>query len=194
MLIIKKLIFTTLLTLNWFKNRFFNLKDFFTDFNQNRFWIHRYQFSIDFDMWGFYLRHRHCVPPLLRVTDSRRPMKPVWIDQIKWGDPEWTCSCVVTVCHVEDPWMKIESKRLQMFCKRLVLVLIVCEMIFSRTQSSLTSPNSKKWVIEINLTVWICYRPSLVNIFFDAFQSKSFLDPQRSIFNRFWYTRILSPS
>ena len=77
----------------------------FADFNQNRFWIHRHQFSIDFGMWGFYLCHMHCVPPSLRVTCSRRPMKPVYLNrsnQVRRPRVN-TCMC----CHVEDPWMKI---------------------------------------------------------------------------------------
>ena len=97
---------------------------------KNRIWTHRDQFSADFGVRGLYLRRRHCIRPLLGVTDSRRPIKPVWIDQIEWEDPARTCLCVITR---RSPETKIESKRLRMSHKRLVLGLIVCEIPFERT-------------------------------------------------------------
>ena len=50
---------------------------------KKRIWTHRDQFSADFGVRGLYPRRRHCIRPLLRVTDGRRPIKTVWIDQIE---------------------------------------------------------------------------------------------------------------
>ena len=166
MLIIKKLIFTALLTLNWFKKYIFYLilRIF-----------HRCQSKSFLDpQVSISNRFRH-----VRVLSPSQTLCPTVFEghgQSETDEARLNRSNQVrrprvnmsVCCHVEDPWMKIESKRFQMFCKRLhvVLTLIVCEMIFSRTQSSLTPPNSKKWVIEINLTVWSCYKPSLTNNFF----------------------------
>ena len=66
------------------------------DFSQNRIWTHRTQFSTDSGARGLYFRRRHCIRPLLRLTDSQRSIKTVWVDQVGWGDPARTHLWVIT--------------------------------------------------------------------------------------------------
>ena len=54
---------------------------------KNRIWTPRDQFSADSGVRGFYFRRGQCIATLPRVTDSRRSIKTVSVDQVESGDP-----------------------------------------------------------------------------------------------------------
>ena len=66
------------------------------DFDPNRIWTHRDQFSTDSGVRGLYFRGRHCIRPLLRVMESRGSKNPVWVDQVEWEDSARTHLWVIT--------------------------------------------------------------------------------------------------
>ena len=73
------------------------LHNFLGDFNQNRFWTHRGQFSADFGARRLNLHRRHCIWRFARVRDRKRSIKTVWVDEIVWEDLAWTDFWVITL-------------------------------------------------------------------------------------------------
>ena len=78
------------------------------DFDPNRIWTHRDQFSTDPDVRGLYFRRRYSVRSLSLVTVNRRSMKTVWVDQIVSGDLARTS--LWGIAH-RTLWTKNDSKR-----------------------------------------------------------------------------------
>ena len=82
---------------------------FSQDFDQKRIWIHRRQFSVDFDVRRLVFRLRHYVRRFPRVTDSQGSIKTVWVGQVECGDIVRTYLWVITRRRTLDT--KIQSKR-----------------------------------------------------------------------------------
>ena len=77
-------------TRKWLTHTCFALRMFIQNLCQNQIWTCRGQFSADSGVLGLYFRHRNGIGPLLlRVTDSRRSIKTVWVDQVESEDLEW---------------------------------------------------------------------------------------------------------
>ena len=81
---------------------------FSQDFDQKRIWIHRRQFSVDFDVRRLVFRLRHYVRRFPRVTDSQGSIKTVWVGQVECGDIART---YLVSYHAEDSRYKNTVKR-----------------------------------------------------------------------------------
>ena len=126
-------------------------------FNQNRFWTHRDQYSIDSDTRGFYLRRRHCIRPLLRVTGIRRSTKIVWVNQID-SEILWE--------HISELLSRGGLYRQNVFCLQRTLetskTISLSRFVSGRSLVLIWGPpeslNSKKWVSYIKMKTWIWCR------------------------------------
>ena len=113
------------------------------DFDPNRIWTHRDQFSTDFCAWGLCSRRRHSMRSFSSATSSRRSTKTVWVDQVVSGDLVRTHLRVITRGTL---WVKINSKRTLEASMTTSFGRIVRARSLAVTWRPPEPQNSQKWV------------------------------------------------